>query len=84
MNIATVQSTVTEVQAGADTILQLIEGIDPAVALEAGTAQLITDEISKLVQSGLKGLSAATGQAITPDTIAALAPNQTPLSAPEA
>lgn len=84
MNTQNISSAVTEVQAIGDTILNTIQAVDPGIALPAASAQIILDLIAKLAATALTAWSNASGTPITVESIQALLPNQTPLSAPDA
>jgi hypothetical protein len=84
MTAADVSSTVTEIQAAGDTILEVIQGSVPGVALEAGAAEAVLNLLAGLIGKALTAYSAASGTPITPETVAALMPNPTPLTQPDA
>lgn len=81
---ADVQNTVTEVQAISDSILGVIEGAAPTLALPAEGAQALVDLFAKLINTGVMAWSASAGVPITPESVMALLPNQTPLTPPDA
>lgn len=83
MSATDVASAISEVQAVADLILKLIETDVPPVAGEAAVSQAVLDEIALLLEKALTAYAAASGTPITVDTVMALAPNSTPLSAPD-
>lgn len=78
-----VTSVVGEIQAAGDTILTIIEGAAPGVALEAGAAETVLDLIAEMAMKALTAWSAASGIPITAESVLALLPNQTPLTAPD-
>lgn len=78
-----VTAGIEEVQAVGDQILVTIEGLDPGVALEAGVAETVLNLLAQLVTKAITAYSGAADAPITPETIAALMPNSTPLSAPD-
>jgi hypothetical protein len=79
---AQVASAVTEVQTVADLILATIEKSVPSVAGEATITQEALDLLAEMVAKAMGAWSAASGVAITADSVQALLPNQTPLTAP--
>lgn len=77
-------SGVTAVQTVGDEILQVVEGLDPNVALEADTATVVLNLASKLLTKAITTFAAAQGVTDpTPEQIIALLSNPTPLSAPD-
>jgi len=84
MTTTTVSTAVTEVQAVSNQILALIEATDPAVAIPAATAGTILNLLADMTTKALAALTAAQGTVISAASIAALAPDATPLSAPTA
>lgn len=83
MTAAQVATAVQEGQDVADTILETIEGLNPAVAVPAGAAQTILDLTAQLVQKALAAWSSASGQPITVESVQALLPNPAPLDPPD-
>lgn len=75
---ATVSTTVTEIGTIADSILQEISAVDPAVAAPAA----IVEMLAGLVTKAIAAYSAASGAPVTVASIEALLPNPEPLSAP--
>lgn len=84
MNTSTVISAVQETQAIGDTILATLSAVDPEVAIPDAAAQAILDLVAQMAQKALAAWSASSGIAITPESVAALLPNATPLDAPDA
>lgn len=84
MNTTTVVSVLNEIKLGADTVLGTISAVNPGAAVPATAAQLIVDELLKLASAALLAYSAASGVAITVESVQALVANSTPLSAPDA
>lgn len=84
MNTTQISTAVSEVQAIGDTILSTLQAVDPGVALPAASAQIILDLLAKFAAVGLTAWSNASGTLITVESIQALLPNQTPLTAPDA
>ena len=83
MNAGQISVAISEVQAVGDTILTTLETVDPGVALPAATAEVILDLVAKMAAKALTAWSEASGTPITVESIQALLPNQTPLSAPD-
>lgn len=83
MTSSDVSTAVSEVQAVGDTILTTLQAVDPGVAIPAATAEVILDLIAELAAKALTAWSNASGTPITVESIQALLPNQTPLSAPD-
>ena len=83
MTAGTVSSVVTEVQAGADTVLGLLEEFDPAAEVPAAAAEGIVNEVGSLVTKALSAWSAASGTPITVESVTALLPDPTPLTDPD-
>lgn len=79
-----VQNAVSEVQSISDTILGVIEGAVPGVALPAEGAQALVDLFAKLINTAVAAWSASAGVPITPESVMALLPNQAPLTPPDA
>ena len=84
MNTQTVSSAVSEVQAVADAILSTIGLVDPAVSGATVFTKVTLALFAQLVDKALAAYLAAAGVPITPETIAALLPNPTPLTPPVA
>ena len=82
-NLTATQTIITEVQTTADTILQTIKATDPNLTAPTSQTQAIVDLTAVLVASALSAWSAASGLPITPESVAALMPNATPLTAPD-
>jgi len=82
MNTGTVVSTVTEISLISDTVLKTISQIDPGIAPEAAVVDGVVSLLSELASKAITAFSAASGVPINADTIAALMPNSTPLTAP--
>jgi hypothetical protein len=75
-----VTSTVNEIQAAGDLILQEIQALDPAVSVPANITELLLDLASKAVAAW----SSASATPVTIENLQTLLPNQTPLSPPTA
>lgn len=84
MDSTTVVSVVTDVQTIGDAILEEVGGLVPGAAIPAAAAEKILDLLSQLAKSAIAGFSAASGVPITVETLTALLPNTTPLTAPDA
>ncbi len=76
--VADVSSVVTEIQTISTTVLSVLETADPAITVPA----TIAEELLTLAAKALAAWSAASGVAITAESVQALLPNQTPLTAP--
>jgi hypothetical protein len=83
ITVEQITAGIAEVQAVGDQILVTIEGLAPGVALEAGTAETVLNLLAQLVTKAITAFSAAANTPITPESIAALMPDSTPLSAPD-
>lgn len=84
MNTGTVVSVLNEIKLGADTILSTLGAVDPELALPAGLAERVADEVLALASKALTAYTAASGTPITVESVQALLANPTPLSAPDA
>ena len=84
MNLTEIVVDVQAVQAAGDNVIKLVETYVPSVSSEAELAGAILDLTSQMVQAALTAWSNANNQPITPETIAALMPDSTPLTAPDA
>lgn len=82
MNPVDVTTAIAEGQAVGDEILTVLEGLPLGVAPEAAVAQKLLDLITKYATVAITAYSAASGVAITPESVAALMPDQTPLNPP--
>jgi hypothetical protein len=82
LNATQVASAINEVKLAGDTILSVLEA-DPALAAPAGTAEQVLNLTADLVTKALMALSVASGVPITVESVQALLPNATPLSAPD-
>ena len=82
--VATVGTDVTAVQGIAQTILDTIEAVDPAVGATVEEAANIVNLLAGLVTAALTALQNATGTPITVESVTALLPNPTPLPEPPA
>ena len=82
MNAADVTTAISEAQALGDEILIVLSGLPLGVAPEAALAQKLLDLISKYASLAITSYSAASGVAITPESVLALMPDQTPLTPP--
>lgn len=83
MTAGQVSSTISEVQAAGDTVLGLLEEFDPKDEIPAAAAAGIVDEVASLATKALAAWSAAAGTPITAESVLALLPNATPLTAPD-
>ena len=79
MSLATVQSTISIIQTSANTAAGIVSQLDPAVALDAQTAAALVTVLAELATAATNALAAASQTAITPASIEALAPDETPL-----
>lgn len=84
MDSTTVVSVVTDVQAIGDAILVEVGSVLPGEEIPAAAAQAVLDLLSQLASKAITAWGAASGTPITPETIAALLPNPTPLTPPTA
>ncbi|HXF12239.1 MAG TPA: hypothetical protein VN517_03740 [Terriglobales bacterium] len=84
MSSTDVATAITEGQAIGDEILESIAALAPGVAVPAALAEAILNLLAKYVGKAIVGYNAAAAVPITADSILALLPNQTPLSAPDA
>ena len=80
-SIATITTTVQEIQATGDLVLKTLAGI-PAIGTASTAAESILDITAQLLESALKGLKTAQGTAITVASVQALLPDQTPVAPP--
>lgn len=83
MTAAGVSSIVSEVQGAGDTILGLLEAFDPNAEIPDEQAAGIVDEVANMATKALAAWSAAAGTPITAESVLALLPNATPLTAPD-
>lgn len=83
MQTGTIATIVTDIKAGSDTVLGLIEGLDPGLAAPAETAEAVVDVLSTLASKALAALAEAQGTPITPESVLALMPNAIPLTPPD-
>lgn len=83
MNSAAISAAITEAQAVGNTILGTLAAVDPAVAAPAATAEVILNLVAELITKAFDAYENASGTPITVESIQALLPNQTPLSAPD-
>lgn len=83
MNTQDISTDITAVQAILDSILATLAFVDPAFGPTAATAQIIADLTAKLATAAFTAFGNASGTPITVESIQALLPNQTPLSAPD-
>lgn len=84
MTAGSVSTAVTDVQDAADLVLEVLEGLDPALAVPAEAAQKLVDLTGGMLTKALAAFSAASGTPITPESVAALMPNPMPLTPPDA
>ena len=84
MQAGQLANDVKAVQGVSDAILKQIEELDPAAAVPAAAADLAVTTLGDLVTKALTAWSNASGIPITGASVAALAPNATPLTAPDA
>lgn len=82
MNTDTLIADIGTVQGVAGQILATIEAVDPAAGLPVEATESAMALIGSLVTAALQAWSNASGIPITPDTIAALLPDPTPLPLP--
>jgi hypothetical protein len=82
--VADIQGVVSEVQGLSTAAANLVETLDPAVAVPTATAEQLLTVVTELISVGLKALTMAQGMAINATTIASLAPDPTPLTPPTA
>lgn len=82
LDIGSVETAVQEVQAVGDEILEVLEGVDPALALPSELAEKILNLSGTMLTKALAAFQGASGTPITADSIAALMPNSTPLDKP--
>jgi hypothetical protein len=82
ITIGEVTTAITEAQQVGDQVLKAVEGFLPANALPAAMAGTVLDLASQLVVKALTAWSAASGVAITPASVLALLPDQTPVVPP--
>ncbi len=78
---ADVAATITEVSSVADQILKEL-AVVPAIGAGAAVADNVLVLVTDLVTKALTAWSTASGVPITPESVAALLPNATPLTAP--
>lgn len=64
--------------------MQTLTALNPEASTAVNGIAVVLPIISELVSVALNAWSKANGQPITPETIQALLPNQTPLSPPDA
>jgi hypothetical protein len=64
------------------TIAKTVEGVDPGVAIPTEIALQLALYFGKLISTGVQGWEAGSGVEITPETIAALKADRTPLVEP--
>lgn len=79
-----VVTAVQEAQGVGDTILEIVKQVDPGVAVEGAMAEEVLNLAAQMVVKAMTAYTAAGGDPITAETIAKLAPNPIPLSAPDA
>lgn len=84
MDLKTIVADIQAAQKIGDQIIVQVEGYAPSVAGEAELAGVVLDLTTQMVAAALNAWSNASGQPITADTIAALMPNSTPLTTPDA
>lgn len=82
MNATTITTAISATQAVGDEILAIIESLPIGVAPEAFLAQKLLDLIAKYASLAITTYSAASGVAITPESVLALMPDQTPVADP--
>lgn len=82
MNAADVTTAITEAQGVGDEILATLQALPIGVAPDAALAEKLLDLVSKYAILAITSYSAASGVAITPESVAALMPDQTPLTPP--
>lgn len=79
-----VASHVSEAQSIATVILATIGAVSPGTAGETAAAEAVVLLASKLATAALGAYGAASNTPITSETVQALLPNATPLTAPDA
>lgn len=79
-----IATVVKEVQAVGDQILEVVDVVEPGVALPAELAEKILDLSGEMLTKALTAWQAASGQPITAESIAALMPSTQTLDAPTA
>lgn len=84
MDLKTIVADIQAAQKIGDQIIVQVETYVPSVAAEAALGGVVLDLTAQMVAAALNAWSNASGQEITPEAIAALMPNTTPLSAPDA
>ncbi len=83
MTTQDLSTAVSDIQAGGDTILGILEAADPAVALPAQTAASILNLLAGIITKASTAFAAANGTPITDASIVAdLTPDPTPLTPP--
>jgi len=82
MTTATLSTVVTDIQAGGDTILGILEAVDPAVGVPAADAANILDLLAGIITKATTALTEAAQTPITAASIEALDPNPVPLTPP--
>lgn len=73
-----------EIESLAITGAETVKALDPALTAPIAGFEVVLPIVSKLVSVALSAYSSANDQPITPETIQALLPNQTPLTPPDA
>lgn len=84
MNASTVKTAVTEVQVIGDEILKTVAALDPQASLPAGVAVTVLDLAAEMIGKAIDAYNSASGVVIDKDSVLALLPNATPLTAPDA
>jgi hypothetical protein len=76
--VSEVSIVAKNIQSGIDSVGGIIAGVDPALVAPVGVAELLAN----LAAIALTAYSAASGVPITIESVQALLPNATPLTAP--
>lgn len=82
VSTAATTSAITEIQTIADTILETVQAVDPAVADVTSASQSVIDLLAELAAKALTAWSDAAGVPITQESVMALLPDATPLPPP--
>jgi hypothetical protein len=80
MTAGDVANAITEIQQDSSAVMGLVTELDPALEAPIGIAELL----ATLAAKALAAWSASSGTPSTAESVAALMPDQTPLSAPTA
>lgn len=77
-------SIIQEIEAEAQAILGVVSAAAPGIAGQIAVGEKVMELVTGLVGKALSAYEAASGVAITADSINALRPNPTPLTPPDA